>query len=95
MNPVAVLGKVEMVDTTALFDVESSNIDAVGYDSKRMLLFVRFKYKPLVVWCYSGVPYEIYLAMQDSKSIGKYFHVHIDKKYEHEKIEYKEEEVKR
>lgn len=51
--------------------VESSNIDAIGYDHDENILVIRFKSG--TSYQYDGVPHNIYLALVSATSVGKAF----------------------
>lgn len=55
--------------------VESSLIQAVGYDPERRLLEVAFT-SGLVYW-YAEVPVDVYAALMAAESKGEYFQQHI------------------
>jgi hypothetical protein len=55
--------------------VESSLIQAVGYDPERRLLEIAFT-SGLVYW-YANVPLEVYAALLAAESKGEYFQKHI------------------
>jgi len=52
--------------------VQSSNIDAIGYDEVASELLVRFKGKP-TVYAYPGVTKETYDAVVSAPSVGAAF----------------------
>lgn len=67
-----------------LVEVESSNINAVGYDQDTKKMVVEFKgggqYE------YTDVPFDVYTDLMDSDSVGQTFHKTIRGKYEFEKL---------
>ena len=67
-------------------DVESSNIQSLGYDEKNKILEVRFKGGGL--YSYKDVPHSTYKALLSSKSIGSAFHALIkNADFEWDKVE--------
>lgn len=64
--------------------VESSNIEAVGYDETTAELFVLFKNKGL--YSYKGVPAGEFPLLRGADSVGKYLNTNIKKVYESEHI---------
>jgi dUTP pyrophosphatase len=66
-----------------LVPVDSTNLAAVGHDSKSTL-YLRFKKGD--VYSYTGVTFKTFLEMLMAESVGKYFHAHI-KALPYEKIE--------
>ena len=72
-------------------DVESSNINAIGYDAATGTLAIRFwkgRGDPRTIgetYHYPAVPQDIYDALIDADSVGKYFHRHIRNDFPGEK----------
>ena len=64
--------------------VESSNIEAVGYDPNTKELTVKFKNGG--TYHYSAVPSHEADALMHAESIGKHFHAHIKGKFQHQKV---------
>uniref|UniRef100_A0A6H1ZUL6 Putative RNA binding domain protein n=1 Tax=viral metagenome TaxID=1070528 RepID=A0A6H1ZUL6_9ZZZZ len=64
-----------------MIGVESSMIEAIGYDPSELKLRVKFK-KGGQTFVYLGVSEDVYLGMLETDSIGKYFHSKIKGKYE-------------
>lgn len=58
-----------------LIGVESSWVDAVGYDRSKRALYVRFRSG--VVCRYLGVEPSVYEEMMDAPSKGKFVHARI------------------
>ncbi len=54
--------------------VDSSHINAVGYDKKTKTLVVEF---PAALWSYTPVTEGTYNSLMQADSVGKYFHAHI------------------
>ncbi|MDR3436388.1 KTSC domain-containing protein [Telmatospirillum sp.] len=63
--------------TTRMYDVESSNLQAVGYDPANETLQVSFKHGGL--YGYKGVPPVLVTEMLFSESVGKFFDARIKK----------------
>ena len=61
--------------------VESSLIQAVGYDPERRLLEIAFT-SGLVYW-YANVPPDVHAALMAAESKGEYFQQHIRGRYEY------------
>jgi hypothetical protein len=60
--------------------VESSQIEAIGYDAEAQTLAIQFKAKgaaPGSLYHYSNVSAEAFRAFRDSESIGSHFYKHI------------------
>lgn len=80
-----------MTPSIEMIDVESSNINAVGYDPDSRTLAIRFwkgrgDSKTIGdTYHYPGVPQDIYDALKDADSVGKYFHRHIRNEFQGEK----------
>lgn len=64
--------------------VSSSNVDAVGYDSDKQQLHVR--YKNGGTYAYHGVSPEKHIALMGAPSIGKHLHDHIKGRHAHTQI---------
>lgn len=67
--------------------VESSNIEAIGYNAHNQILQVNFKNKKS--YCYQGVPPELWDEFQKAESKGGFLTFRIKNKYKH--FEYTEE----
>lgn len=63
-----------------MLSVQSSNLDAVGYDEPTKALHIRFKNG--AVWEYTEVPAEEYQALMSADSIGSHYAKYIKKKFE-------------
>ena len=66
--------------TCELCPVESSNIEAIGFDPEAGELHVRFKGGK--TFCYSGCTQAEHDALLQASSIGKHFHQHLRGKKE-------------
>lgn len=60
--------------------VDSSMIDALGYDPDKQHLGVRFKSGKVVT--YGDVPPEVHDALRSADSVGKHFHATIAGQYD-------------
>lgn len=58
-----------------MFAVESSNLEAVGYDEEAMILRIRFHHGG--VYDYYDVPGSIHAGLLAADSLGQYHHRHI------------------
>ncbi len=58
-----------------MIPVESSMVDSVGYDEERRLLQVVFTSGR--VYCYEGVPPEVFRGLLEAESKGRYMRAHI------------------
>ena len=65
--------------------VDSSNVDAVAYDSGSETLCVRFRNGGL--YSYSGVNMEIFTSLQYADSVGKYLNKVIKNVFPYQKWE--------
>lgn len=70
-----------MDNSIALTPVESSNIEAIGYDASSETLRVQFKGSGNA-YDYAGVPVELYRGLMQAESHGKYLIANIKGKYE-------------
>jgi len=68
-----------------MFEVESSNIKAIGYDAKAKIL--RISFKAGATYDYSKVPKEIFGSFMASGSIGRFFFSEIKSKYPAVKVD--------
>ncbi len=68
----------------SLKSVQSSNIDAIGYNRRRTTLYVRFLNGGL--YGYFGVSKDVFDEFLAAESKGKFLHAHIKSTYEYEKI---------
>lgn len=69
--------------------VVSSNVAAIGYDVKWMVLTVQFKNGG--TYEYQGVPPSVYEALRTAESIGGYLAKHIKPKFEAKRVDTKKE----
>ena len=63
--------------------VESSHIDAIGYDEGKKELAVEFSSGML--YCYEGVPLQVWKELKGASSKGAYLHKNIKGVYEYRK----------
>lgn len=59
--------------------VSSSSISAIGYDPATETLAVEFTSGS--TYLYSGVPVDVFQALRDADSVGKYFYARIRNQY--------------
>lgn len=64
--------------------VQSSNVEAIGYDYGSNLLYIDFHNGGQYV--YYDVPVFIYEELLSTPSVGSYLHVYIKNQYKYEKI---------
>ena len=64
--------------------VDSSNIEAVGYDEDSSLLVIEFKSG--AVYEYEAVPKEVYEELMDAESVGKTFNRLVKTAYAFNKV---------
>ena len=62
----------------------SSNIDKTSYDEDKQIMYVKFKSGGN--YSYEGVPADVYKNMNNSESVGRYFHNFIKNKFPYKKI---------
>jgi hypothetical protein len=60
--------------------VDSSMMASVGYDRARKTLEIEFQTGD--VYEYFGVPYDVFRALLDAASMGRFFHAEIDRVYD-------------
>lgn len=63
--------------------VQSSNIEAIGYDAPTSTLGVKFKSGG--IYHYHGVPPHVHAALIAAPSIGGHFAQHINRKFQYTK----------
>lgn len=68
-----------------MIQVNSSNIDSIGYDNKSEEVYVRFLNGSLYV--YKGVPLHEFENLRDASSLGSYLHRNYKNVYPYERIE--------
>lgn len=64
--------------------VGSSNLDRIGYDLERQVLYVMFQNG--AYYAYQGVPDSIYTDLMNANSMGRYFNRHIRNHYPYERL---------
>ena len=67
-----------------MIPVESSNANAVGYDSMKKELFVEFRGGAL--YRYSDVPKVIFIGLQETESFGRYLNEKVKGVYSFVKV---------
>lgn len=67
-----------------MFFVDSSNIEAIGYDSSQQQLHVQFKSGQTYV--YYNVEESVFEEFKQAESKGKFLHAHIKGVYEYQKL---------
>jgi hypothetical protein len=68
------------VTTITMDSIESSQIEAIGFDAETQTLAIQFKAKgtaPGSLYRYSNVTAEDFAAFRDAESIGSHFYRHI------------------
>jgi len=68
-----------------MYEVSSSNVDAIGYDETNQTLYIRFLNNTLYI--YKGVPVDEFEGLRNAPSIGSYLHRNIKNLYPYERIE--------
>lgn len=74
----------------ALDSVESSQIQAIGYDAATQTLAIQFKSGKQAVYHYANVDAELYQAFSMAESVGSFFYKNIKpfpEKYPYTRIE--------
>lgn len=71
-----------------LVQVDSTNIDVVGYDEVLMHLFVGFKGKSGEMWMYEDVPSNVYHDFINAPSVGTYYarYIKTNQNYKAQKV---------
>ncbi len=64
--------------------VSSSDISSIGYDESTQTLEIEFQSRG--IYQFFGVPSEIYTAIMNSSSCGKYFHSNIKDIYSSKRV---------
>lgn len=64
-----------------LIPVNSSNIEAIGYDESQRNLFVGFRGQEGIMWVYRNVPSEVFEEMKAAGSVGGYYAKHVKPVY--------------
>jgi len=71
-----------------MFEVESANLKAIGYDKATLTLRVKFK-SSTTAYDYVGVSPELFLEFMKSDSKGQFFFTKIKGRFEFDKTEIK------
>ena len=64
--------------------VDSSNINAVGFDEEAEAMLVEFNSGD--TYQYEQVPEQVFRDLMDAKSIGSFFHTHVRGVYDFAKV---------
>jgi hypothetical protein len=64
--------------------VDSTNVEALGYDAKNEQLYVQFLNGGL--YLYTGVDQQSYDELREAPSIGSHFNREIKPNFQHEKV---------
>ncbi len=67
-----------------MIHVESSNVEAIGYNEDLEILQIEFKNK--LIYQYFNVPKDVYKEMTEANSVGQFFHTNIKNKFSGDKI---------
>ena len=70
----------------SMFEVESANIEAVGYHPETMTLRIKFKSQN-IYYDYFKAPSGFFIEMMKSESKGRFFSTQIKGQFKFEKIE--------
>jgi hypothetical protein len=70
--------------TTQMFPVQSSQISYIGFEEETNILYVTFSNN--TTWAYYSVSKEVFEALKNATSVGKYFNSEIKGKYDMNKI---------
>lgn len=73
------------MDNVEMIQVQSSNVEAVGYDDQSEIAYVRFLNGSLYI--YKGVPQWDFDGLLDAPSVGSYLHRNYKNVYPYERIE--------
>ena len=68
-----------------MINVESSNVEEIGYDEETQTAYVRYLNGSLYI--YKGVPLLEFENLRDAPSIGSYLHRNFKNLYPYERIE--------
>lgn len=72
------------LENVSFYDVVSSNVSGIGYDSDEQRLYVRFNKGDL--YYYDGVTYDVYEQMLAAESKGRFVHTDLKGRYPYGKI---------
>lgn len=61
-------------DSVDMFEVNSSNVKAIGYDEEKQIMYVQFLSKGNPVYEYLNVPLSYWQAVQTVESVGSWVH---------------------
>lgn len=65
-------------------NVDSSNVEAVGYDEESSTLQVEFKNGG--IYQYFDVTEDVFIGLRDADSVGRYLHANIKGIYRYSKV---------
>ena len=65
-------------------NVDSSNVESVGYDENSSTLQVEFKNGGM--YQYFDVPEDVFIGLRDADSVGKYLNANIKGTYRYSKV---------
>ncbi len=65
-------------------NVDSSNVESIGYDENSLTLQVEFKNGG--VYQYFDVPEELFIGLRDADSVGRYLNANIKGNYRYSKV---------
>jgi len=74
-----------MYSVEIMVEVQSSNIESVGYDEGEQEAYVKFLNGS--VYVYRGVPLHEFEGLKDAPSVGSYLHRNFKNVYAYERIE--------
>ena len=66
-------------------DVESSNVNAIGYNENNQEVYIRFNNG--TTYKYSNVPIQEFEGLKNAPSIGSYLHRNIKGSYPYERVD--------
>lgn len=72
------------MENLKLKDVQSSNIEKIGYNEEDKILYV--KYKLGKIYAYANVPKDLYESLNKAESKGSYMNSNIKNKFKYNLI---------
>ena len=72
------------IDGVEVHEVDSSNLELIGYDTSEMILVVQFRNGS--AYRYFNVPEYLYDGLCSAPSLGSFFHHNIRNSYNFERI---------
>ena len=73
------------LESVEFYDVESSNVNQIGYDGEMMTLYVRFNNGYL--YYYEGVQPDVWSQMLYAESKGRFVHTDLKGRYPYGRVE--------